>query len=84
MAAPTPPTLIRRMMTPKTDTQRRYAIVKDGKVINVIVAEPEIEVHVATHHPDWTLVPIPRPVECGDLWDGQRFTPPDTDETTSS
>lgn len=49
----------------------RCAVVENGVVVNVIVADkPE----------DFNSIPCPDDTDIGDLWDGENFTKPQSEE----
>lgn len=54
----------------------RFAIIQSNTVVNIVAGDQTFADFVATNHPDWTLVPLPDPVEIGFTWDGSKFSPP--------
>lgn len=52
--------------------QQRYAVIKGGEVVNVIIAEPGFAL------PDAVLIPDDAGAACiGAAWDGKRFQRPE-------
>lgn len=54
----------------------RYAVIKGGQVINVIIWDPNANPTYKHHDDAVVLVPCDDMVEPGWTWDGESFSPP--------